>query len=64
MSDISYAEFQEYMANYGFPNCPLSEEQFNEARNLGALDDDMYGIACDVNAGIDFHVAVKLNTQR
>ncbi len=60
---MTYADFQAYMAKYGFPSCPLTEDQFNEAHMLGATDNDMYGIACDVNAGVDFHVAVKLNTQ-
>jgi hypothetical protein len=61
---MSYADFQRYVANYGFPTCPLTEEQFNAARSIGATDGEMYGIACDVNAGVDFHVAGLLNTQR
>lgn len=61
---MTYDEFQKYMANYGFPVCPLSVEQFFHAKEMGATDDDMYGIGCDVNAGVDFIVAVMLNTQR
>ncbi len=60
----TYGDFVAYMAKYGFIACPLSEAQHAEARELGADDADMFGIACDVNAGVDFHVAVKLNTQR
>lgn len=61
---MTYEEFQAYTAKYGFPVCPLTREQYAEAIQLGATDNDTYGIACDVNAGVDFHVAVKLNTQR
>lgn len=61
---MTYDEYRQYMAKYGFVNCPLTEDQYREAHELGATGDDMYGIGCDVNAGVDFYVAVKLNTQR
>lgn len=61
---MTYHEYQAYMAKYGFVPCPLTEDQFNDAHMKGATDDDMFGIGCDVNAGVDFNVAVKINTQR
>lgn len=57
---MAYAEYQAYMARYGFIECPLTEEQFNEA-SAKLHEDDLYGLGCDVNAGVDFHVAMKIN---
>jgi len=59
---MTYAEFQSYMARYGFPQCPLSEDQFKRAQaKLG--DDALFGVACDVNAGVDFATALKVNAR-
>lgn len=58
---MSYTEFQQYMARYGFVSCPLSELQFNEALAYGATVDQLYGIACDVNAGVAFSLACRAN---
>ena len=59
---MTYAEFQAYMARYGFPQCPLSEDQFKHAQaTLG--DDALFGVACDVNAGVDFATALKVNAR-
>ena len=57
---MTYAEFQAYMARYGFPQCPLSEAQFKRAQaELG--DDALFGVACDVNAGVAFATALRVN---
>ena len=55
---MTYEEYQAYMAKYGFVSCPLTHEQFNIAVERGA---EVYGVGCDVNAGVDFNVAVKVN---
>lgn len=55
---MTYAEYQAYMAKYGFINCPLTADQFEAAVKLGA---EVYGVGCDVNAGVDFRVACKIN---
>ncbi|QXV74020.1 hypothetical protein [Rhizobium phage RHEph12] len=65
--EMTYAEYQAYMAKYGFISCPLTEAQFDEARatleNDEALFGVLFGVGCDVNAGVDFHVALKLALQ-
>jgi hypothetical protein len=57
----SYAEFQRRMASYGFISTPITEEQFALCDKLSY--DAVYGIACDVNAGLSFEVAVAVNTK-
>lgn len=59
---MTYAEYQSYMARYGFVECPLTIEQFEEASKV-LHEDDMYGLGCDVNAGVDFNVAMKVNNR-
>lgn len=61
---MTYEEFKAYMAKYGFPACPITEEQFDAAMGYGLHVDDFYGMACDVNAGVDFHVACQINDRR
>lgn len=61
---MTYKEFQAYMANYGFIVCPMTREEYGEAFALGARQTHMFGIACDMNAGLDLQSAVKINTQR
>lgn len=60
---MTYAEFQAYMAKYGFVSCPLTEEQFTYCIATGMNVDTLYGVACDVNAGIDFLRAVEINNE-
>lgn len=45
---------------YGFSPCPLSDEQLCELERRQINPDFIYGIGCDVNAGVDFEVAVLL----
>lgn len=59
---MDYHEFQRYMANYGFVSTPITEEEY--ARCAGLDDNVTYGIACDVNAGIPFEEAYRINACR
>ena len=58
-----YEGFCLYMAKFGFPNCPLSFAQFAIIYRKATLD-QAYGIACDVNAGVSFLEAVRVNGVR
>lgn len=60
---MTYEEFQHYMARYGFPSCPLTKEQFDDAA-ARLHEDDLFGLACDVNAGVTFEVAIVVNDRR
>jgi hypothetical protein len=55
---MTYEAYQQYMARYGFTSSPLTEQQFQHC-----LDNkvEWYGASCDVNAGVDFAVACKVN---
>lgn len=56
---MTYAEFQRYMANYGFVQTPMNENCFNKCKHLPI--DTIYGIACDMNAGLSFVEAFYVN---
>lgn len=58
-----YEDFCLYMAKYGFINCPLSFGQFAIIHSKATLN-QAYGIACDVNAGVSFLEAVRVNGVR
>lgn len=60
---MTYDEFTAYLAKYGFTPCPITNEQFDGLKAEGFHDDDFYGLACDVLAGVDFNVAVKMNNR-
>lgn len=61
---MTYDEFQKYMAKYGFIKCPLNAREYWIARDtFNATIDQLYGIACDVNAGVKFTAALVANTQ-
>lgn len=49
-----------HFLNYGFSFCPLTDEQLSELERRRVASDFIYGIGCDVNAGVDFEVAVLL----
>lgn len=51
---MTYAEYKAMMAYYGFVTCPLTEAQFVRAKGLSLTVDDLYGLGCDVNAGVPF----------
>ncbi len=55
---MDYEAYQQYMARYGFTSSPLIQEQFQYCRDHKV---DWYGVSCDVNAGVDFNVACKIN---
>lgn len=58
---MTYAEFQTYMAKYGFVACPITESQYNICIRDGLDINDIYGVACDVNAGLRFSKALAIN---
>lgn len=60
---MTYREYQQYMAKYGFSACPLLESEFTFAKESGATDDQLYGIGCDVSAGIRLQRAIEINTR-
>lgn len=57
---MTYEEYQTYMAGFGFISCPLSAEEFKEA-SATLHPDDLFGLGCDVNAGVSFEVAMLVN---
>lgn len=61
---MTYAEYQKMMAHYGFVRCPLTWDQFMTARLKGASDTALWGIGCDVNAGVELHRAIEVNKDR
>lgn len=48
-------------AKYGFVDCPLTTNELVCLWMLDADNDAVYGVGCDVNAGIDFDRAVEVN---
>ena len=58
---MTYDEFVQYMARYGFIGCPLTLNQYIIAKDVSDDIDFLYGLACDVNAGIDFGNALIAN---
>jgi hypothetical protein len=55
---------KQYLAKYGFVGCPLTEEELSEAFARGISVEEVYSIACDVNAGIPFERAVEVAEAR
>lgn len=58
---MTYADFQQYCARFGFIEMPLTEKQFNYCVETGLSDDAIYGVACDVLADVEFETAVIVN---
>ena len=48
------------LLRYGFSPCPLTDEQLADLERRNVNPDFIYGIGCDVNAGVDFEVAVLI----
>lgn len=46
-------------ARYGFTNFPLTDNQLRDAFYSGVSADAMYGVVCDVNAGVAFETALQ-----
>ena len=57
---MSYSDFQQYCANYGFINTPITNEEYWTLIGNGFTLDDIYSIACDVNVGFSMELAIKL----
>ncbi len=53
------ATAQREFATYGFVGCPLTEDQLKHLYKLNVKLDRIYGIGCDVNAGIPFEEALE-----
>jgi len=47
-------------SRYGFPACPLTDNQINDLFYRGFSVDEVYSIGCDVNAGISFKRATSI----
>lgn len=61
---MTYKEYQKMMAHYGFIRCPLTEEEFNHAVAMGATDAALWGIGCDMAAGVELDRAIEVNKSR
>ena len=55
---MTYAEFQQYCARFGFTETPITEDQFDHCVDAGLSEDGIYAVACDVLADIEFNAAV------
>lgn len=51
-------------ARYGFVTCPLSDSELERLYRANIKVDEVYGIGCDVNAGIAFEKAVYVNCEK
>lgn len=54
------AAVKEEAARYGFVNFPLTDEELETAYNEGLEVSEMYGVVCDVNAGLSFAEALAI----
>lgn len=54
------AAVKEEATRYGFVNFPLTDEELEIAYNEGMEVPEMYGIVCDVNAGLSFEEAFAI----
>lgn len=55
----SYTQYRGYLARYGLPTL-FNEEEY--ARMLvGIGEGNVYGVACDMNAGLNLETAMKVN---
>lgn len=61
---MTYEEFRAYLARYGFTSCPVSKYEYEACQLLGLTQDQIYGVACDVNAGLTFQRALACNSGR
>ena len=62
--DHPYENFTAYLMKYGFTRNPLSKAQFQRCQDEGLSDNALYGIACDMNAGLPFADAYSINKDR
>lgn len=54
------AAVKEEAARYGFVNFPLTDEELEYAYNEGLEVSEMYGVVCDVSAGLSFEEALGI----
>ena len=52
---------QKEFAKYGFITCPLTPENLSDLYHANIDQNTVYGIGCDVNAGVTFLNAVLAN---
>jgi hypothetical protein len=57
---MTYEEFSAYIANYGFTYNPIAKGNWPRLDKL--TFDQKYGLACDLNAGIPFERALRVNS--
>jgi hypothetical protein len=58
---MTYSEFQQYCARFGFIDTPLTEDQFDHCVDVGLSIEGMYNVACDIAGDIEFNTAVSGN---
>ena len=51
---MTFPEFQQYLARYGFTYTPITSDQYAFLVDSGHDINSCYGIACDVAAGYEF----------
>jgi len=51
---MTFPEFQQYLASYGFISTPITSDQYAFLFDSGHDVDSCYSIACDVAAGYEF----------
>lgn len=61
MPPMTYTDFQQYCARFGFIETPITEPQFDHCVGCGLSMNEIYGVASDVFAGFDFSAAVSAN---
>ena len=59
---MTYKEFQQYLAKYGFLKTPMSEEEYASLKDYS--DYSCYRIACDLTNGLSFNEALEANFDR
>ena len=58
-----FEEYQRLFAKYGFTECPLSETDilYIELKYENVTMDQIYGVGCDVAAGVSLKEAIQYN---
>lgn len=55
---MSYSDLEQACLFYGFGECPLSVSEYDHALAMGVPEDDLYGVACDVDNGWSLDEAI------
>lgn len=56
-------EVRREFAKYGFISCPLYHDEIQTLLDAGLDNDAIWGIGCDVAAGISFHRAYAITKE-